>query len=95
VFTQHPIATSLDVQDELADGAAVVVVVVAAVEPAVELAVVVVVVGAGDVDAVGAVVVVSIEQEAPEAPLFTQLTPVPLPLEGHGLAGFGASPGAQ
>ena len=45
--------------------------------------------------AAAVVVVVAIEQEAPEAPPSTQLTPVPLPLEGHGLAGFGASPAAQ
>jgi len=49
---------------------------------------------------VAAVVVATVEvvagaQEAPEAPPSTQLTPVPLPLLGHGLAGFGASPAAQ
>jgi len=41
------------------------------------------------------VVAVGFGHDAPEAPFSTQLTPVPLPLLGHGLDGFGASPAAQ
>jgi hypothetical protein len=40
-------------------------------------------------------VAVGFGHDAPEAPFSTQLTPVPLPLLGHGLDGFGASPAVQ